>query len=154
MIYPETSKIARAQHKFIAFQMAKKYFVSIGIDGFLVGCLVGWFELFRSVLLFFHSFFICLFRWIVCYSVFVCLSFDSYISVFQFILYMYVLRLLLFLLFFWTSEIITFNLNCILPHQRKHNFCLKRHTFSADCYFILILILLLGSKLVLWDLNW
>lgn len=23
---------------------------------------------------------------------------------------------------FWTSEIITFNLNCILPHQRKHNF--------------------------------
>lgn len=96
MIYPETSRIARAQHKFIAFQMAKKYFVSIGIDGFVFGYLAGssssaQLNCFAFLYFVFHLpfsvNFVCVFFFHLFCSFFMCLSFDSYISVFQLILY-------------------------------------------------------------------
>lgn len=87
--------------------------------GSLCCCCYCWFVFFSSVRSFRFAFFGSRFCFIW-FLPFCCLSVH--------IIHMYYDYYCFCCFFGWTSKIITFNLNCILPHQRKHNFCLKRHT--------------------------
>lgn len=155
MIYPETSKnrtSARAQHKFIAFQMAKKYFSfrskSTKFSGHFSSVLDPWLDLAAAAAFFLLSFaffgFCCALARSLCFCMCMRCSFTSpqfrllilFIWFVLSILYICITIIIVFAFLFRHPKLLlsTWIVSCHISVNII--FGLKRHTFSADFYYI------------------